>query len=189
MPNDKATALAAQFKAQAEKAMTEQWTREVSLPVPSIAPDFVFTFIARRVDATSMLYAGELPEHFTRLILGDADDVAEGAEPRKVSADEKRAALEFQIKIAQEVCMAPRLVFADPKDETEVDLRKLPFSGNLILALFNYAMNLSPDVPVATTEGGSTSLAAVETFPAGGGGAQLSGAGDVGANVGAVAGG
>lgn len=189
MMNEKAAALAAQFRTQTDKAIAEQWTREVSLPIPSIAPDFVFQFVARRIDATSMLYAGELPEHFTRLILGDADDVGDAAEPRRVSAEEKRAALEFQVKIAQEVCMAPKLVFGDPKDETEIDLRQLPFSGNLILALFNYAMNLSPDVPVKTTEGGSTSLAAVETFPAGTRGAQLPGAGDVGANVGPIAGG
>lgn len=190
---ERAAALAAQFKQQSQKALAEQWTAEVNLPIPSIAPDFVFTFVAQRIDITSLLYAGELPEAFTKIVFGDRKEKKSREELAEEfldenSAEEKKASLQFQIEIAQQVCREPKLVFADPQDDTEVDLRKLPFSGNLIIALFNYAMGLSPDVPVKTLDGGATTLRAVEKFPDGAPGTPLPGPGDVVPNVGAVAG-
>jgi hypothetical protein len=178
---NRAAQLAAQFKQQTEKAFEQNWRKEVSMPIPTIAPGFVFTFIAQRVDITSLLYNGQLPETFAKQILANRREASreEIAEDflNEASAEEKKASLDFQVKIAQEVCYAPKLVFHDPENEEEIDLRKLPFSGNLIIALFNYAMGLSPDVPVATTDGGQTSLKAVETFPEGLQRGELPGAG------------
>lgn len=164
---NRAAALAAQFKKQA-KAITSQ-TVEVKLPVPEIAPDFVFEFIGRRVDIMSMLYSGVLPESLARTLLekrraaGLSDDSAvEIAE--EMSAEEQLAILDFQRKIACEVCVAPKLVFRDTVSAEEIDLRDWEHAGKLIVALFNYAMKLSPDVPVATTDGGAEPLKAVESF-------------------------
>lgn len=180
----KAALLAAQFREQTEKAFEQNWRKEVSLPIPAIAPDFVFTFIAQRVDITSLLYNGQLPETFAKQILASRkeatrEDLAEEFLD-EASAEEKQASLDFQVRIAQEVCFAPKLVFRDPESEEEIDLRTLPFSGNLIIALFNYAMGLSPDVPVATLDGGETTVKAVETFPDGLSGGELPGAGSDG---------
>jgi hypothetical protein len=163
----RAAALAAQFKDNANRALKETWTREVKLPIPSIAPDFVFEFVAQRVDITSLLYNGQLPETFAKQLLEARSDGSREQVEREfidnATAEEKKASLDFQIKIAQEVCREPKLVFHDPTSDEEIDLRTLPFSGNLIIALFNYAMGLSPDVPVET-EGGAQPLKAVESF-------------------------
>lgn len=181
----RAAELAAQFKQQTEKAFEQNWRKEVKLPIPSIAPDFVFEFIAQRVDITSLLYNGQLPENFAKQILANRKEATRDEIAQEfldeASAEEKKASLDFQVKIAQEVCFAPKLVLREPQSDEEIDLRTLPFSGNLIIALFNYAMGLSPDVPVATTDGGQTSLKAVETFPDGVPGSELPGAGGDGA--------
>lgn len=117
----------------------------------------------------SMLYSGVLPESLARALLekrravGLSDDsaveIAEG-----MSAEEQLAILDFQRKIACEVCVAPKLVFRDAANAEEIDLREWEHAGKLIVALFNYAMRLSPDVPVATTDGGAEPLKAVESF-------------------------
>lgn len=184
----RAAALAAQFRSQSQKVLAENWTKEVALPVPSVAPDFVFTFIAQRVDLTSLLYGGQLPETFAKQILANRreqtqEEVAEEFLDDS-TAEQKQAALDFQVKIAQEVCLAPKLVFREPQSDEEIDLRSLPFSGNLIIALFNYAMGLSPDVPVALTNGGETTVKAVETFPDGAPRVEFSDAGQDGAGSG-----
>lgn len=162
---NRAAALAAQFKKQA-KAITSQ-TVEVKLPIPEIAPDFVFEFVGRRVDIMTMLYSGVLPESLARALLETRrtnveDSAIEIAE--EMSADEQLAILDFQRRIACEVCVAPKLVFREPASAEEIDLRDWEHAGKLIVALFNYAMKLSPDVPVATTDGGAEPLKAVESF-------------------------
>lgn len=164
---NRAAALAAQFKKQTKAIATQ--TIEVKLPIPEIAPDFVFEFIGRRVDIMSMLYSGVLPESLARTLLekrqaaGLSDDnaveIAEG-----MSANEQLAILDFQRKIACEVCVAPKLVFREAASAEEIDLREWEHAGKLIVALFNYAMQLSPDVPVATTDGGAEPLKAVQSF-------------------------
>lgn len=162
----RAKELAAQFKQGARKAVDETWTKQVRLPIPSIAPDFVFEFVAKRVDLATMMYAGQLPDFFSRQILlrrQDASDVA--AELQEESLEEKKASLDLMVKLALAVCAEPKLVLRDPVDDSEVDLREWPFSGNIIEALFRYAMGLSPDVPVEMTDGGETTVKAVETFP------------------------
>lgn len=166
---NRAAALAAQFKKQA-KAITSQ-TVEVKLPVPEIAPDFVFEFIGRRVDIMTMLYSGVLPESLARALLEkrravDLSNIEDSAieMAEEMSADEQLAILDFQRKIACEVCVAPKLVFREPASAEEIDLRDWEHAGKLIVALFNYAMRLSPDVPVATTDGGAEPLKAVESF-------------------------
>jgi hypothetical protein len=168
-------ALAAQFRAQAQKTVEQVYTAEVRLPIPEIAPGFVFEFIGQRVDINSMLVAGELPEAFARKILAgrvedqeiDKEEAMQRAihEASLMSVDEKNANLEFQRKIAIKACVSPRLVMQEPTDDEEVDLRALPFAGNLITALFSWAMNgLSPEVPVATVGGEATTVQAVENF-------------------------
>lgn len=166
---NRAAALAAQFKKQTKAIATQ--TIEVKLSIPEIAPDFVFEFVARRVDIMSMLYSGVLPESLARTLLEkrqaaglanideSAVEIAEG-----MSANEQLAILDFQRKIACEVCVAPKLVFREAASAEEIDLREWEHAGKLIVALFNYAMQLSPDVPVATTDGGAEPLKAVQSF-------------------------
>lgn len=160
--------LAAKLRSQVDKVTEAKWRAAVRLPIPAIGPDFVFEFVAQRIDFTSMLYAGLLPDAFARAILGSREraqseqDVADEF-MNNASHEEKLGSLEWQLKIAQEVCFEPRLVMRDVQSDSEFDLRTMPFSGDLIIALFNYAMGLSPEIPVQT-EGGQTTLHDVETF-------------------------
>jgi hypothetical protein len=184
----RAMALAQQFKQQTARVIEEKYRVEVKLPIPSIAPDFVFEFVAQRVDVTSLLYNGQLPETFAKQILGARREARSEDEITQeflddATAAEKQAALDFQIKIAQEVCYAPKLVFREPVNDEEIDVRTLPFSGNLIIALFNYAMGLSPDVPVGLTDGTTTTVEAVSNFPDGAQGPQSARAGADGAQL------
>lgn len=163
------SALAAQFRNQAKAV---QQTATVKLPIPSIAPDFVFEFVARRINLYSLLFAGKLPESLSAALLGakdpeTAERVAENATEtaQAMTLPEQLEMLEFQWRIAQEVCVEPRLVMSDSKSEEEIDLRQVDFAGQLIIALYNYAMNLSREVPVATADGQATTVGAVETFP------------------------
>lgn len=222
LSTSRGAAMAAQFKANASKVVSENWERPARIHIPTIAPDFYFEFIARRIDITSLLYSGELPESFSNQVLranvapGDRAAAEERAAEmqEQMTPEDRKASLDFQVKLAKQVCVAPRLMFVaaeraelekktnevkaiflksaedDPirndlmieiaeisrqraifeqlagSDDT-LDLTDIPFSGDLIIALFNYAMGLSPDVPVRTTDGGVTDLKAVETFPDG----------------------
>jgi hypothetical protein len=241
LSKSRGAAMAAQFKTNAAKVVEENWERPARIHIPAIAPDFYFEFIARRVDITSLLYSGELPESFSNQVLranvapGDREAAQERAEEMQaqMTPEDRKASLDFQVKLAKQVCVAPRLMFVDAeraeleKKERELtaavnkvrdddpmrhalmievgdvmarrtrfemlaaaddtlDLSDVPFSGDLIIALFNYAMGLSPDVPVATTDGGQTTLQAVETFPDGVSGQEPIDAGDNGAESGNV---
>ena len=157
MKNSRGIRYAAQFKKRI--AAVAPPTTIVHLPIPSIAPDFVFEFEARRVSIESMLYSGALPEKLALTLIGHQETSA----PAELSGAEQLQILEFQRRIACEVCVSPRLVFRDATSDDEVDLRDVPYSGNIIVALFQYAMNLSPDVPVAT-QSGETTVDAVERF-------------------------
>lgn len=169
----KGAAMAAQFKAQAAKVI-EATSVDVRLPIPAIAPDFVFEFVGRRIDFNSMLMAGELPESFARQILEakrqelppDKDAALEKAMEKAMalSVEEKQENIEFQKTVAQRVCLSPRLVFREAVDDDEIDLRGVPFSGDLIIALFEWAMDLSPEVPVKLVDGEETTVKAVENF-------------------------
>lgn len=179
----RAAALAAQFKSQAAK-IEETATAEVRLPIPSVASDFVFEFIGRRIDLNSLLIAGQLPEAYARKLLGaKLDDMPADKEAQlqraieeanQMTADERKANLDFQRDVALKVCVAPRLVFREAQGDDEIDLREIPWSGDLIAALFQWAMSLSPEVPVAQTDGEETTVAAVETFPVGASSEKLS---------------
>lgn len=165
MPNNgtRAAALAAQFRRNLSQVAPK--TATVRLPIPDIAPDFVFEFVAKRVDIESMLYAGMLPERLALTLMAQRDEAGGDAEATaaRMTAQEQLAMLDFQRRIACEVCVEPRLVFRAPENDGEIDLREIPYAGNLIVALFTYAMNLSPDVPVATATG-ETTVEAVESF-------------------------
>lgn len=164
----RAANLAAQFRTQATAVVEKDWRALVDLPIPTIAKDFVFRFVAQRVDFTSMLYGGLLPESFARSILDRRERAQNNKDfeddfEKNADYEEKKGALEFQLKIAQLVCCEPKLVMRPAENEEEYDISDLPFSGDLIVALFNYAMGASPGVPVETTKG-ETTLKAVETF-------------------------
>ena len=168
--NPRNYALATQFRQQAAKI--KPVTALVKLPIPSIADGFVFEFVARRIDIASMLMAGTLPESMARMILEirTPDAVAKIEEEAQIEAEQMGAKeqldlLQFQKKIALQVCVEPQLVFRDVVDPGEIDLRGIEFADKLIAALYGYAMGLSPAVPVVTTDGGETTVAAVETFP------------------------
>lgn len=154
----RAAELAAQFRANA--ARVEFPTAEVELSIPSIAPDFKFKFVARRIDILTLLHGGVLPEALAQQLLESRERGEEFAET--LTGEETLQLLRFQQHVARQVCVAPKLVF-HPAGEGEIDLREVPFAGELITALFKYAMALSPDVPVPTTEG-ETDLRAVANF-------------------------
>lgn len=165
----KGGSLASQLMAQAAAHQSE--TAFVRLPIPEIAPDFVFEFQARRVSIQSMLVAAILPESLAKMILEirTPDAVAKieedaSLEAESMSTEDQFKILEFQRTIACEVCADPVLVIHEPKQKNEVDLRTIPFADKLVKALYSYAMGLSPAVPVPTTEGGETTVEAVETF-------------------------
>lgn len=231
--------MAAQFRSNAVKVTEKVWERPARIHIPAIAPDFFFEFIARRIDITSLLYSGELPESFSNQVLARSNKQLSEDEKARLeaeyaenqTAEDKAASIAFQVKLAKQVCAAPRLMFVaaeraeyekkhhgimavaakvaddDPlrndllmqiadlsarrasfenlaADEGTLDLSDIPFSGDLIIALFNYAMGLSPDVPVPTTDGGETTIKAVETFPDGIPGAEPVNAGANGATSG-----
>jgi hypothetical protein len=166
-------ALATQFRQQLAKVKPQ--TAIIKLAIPEIAVDFVFEFEAQRPNVQSMLVAGVLPESLARTILeinspDAAAKVAEDAaeEVDRMSVEEQIRLFEFQRKIAIETCVNPKLVFRDVIDPNEIDLRTVPFADKLISALYRYGMTgLAPGVPVATMDGGETTVAAVETFPDG----------------------
>lgn len=155
----RAAELAAQFRANA--ARVEFLTAEVELSIPSIAPDFKFKFVARRIDILTLLHGGVLPEALAQQLLESRERGGEEF-AETLTGEETLQLLRFQQHVARQVCVAPKLVF-HPAGEGEIDLREVPFAGELITALFKYAMALSPDVPVATTEG-ETDVQAVANF-------------------------
>lgn len=171
--NSRGAALASQLRAQVAKAKPQ--TASVRLAIPEIAPDFVFEFEAKRIPIQSWLMSGFLPESMARMILSVRtpeaferieDDAAAAVD--EMSVDEQIALIEFQKKVATEVCVSPKLVYRDATAEDEIDLRDPAFADiadKLIKALYAYAMGLSPAVPVATTTGEDTTVEAVETFP------------------------
>lgn len=173
MKNSRGVRFAAQFKRRI--AAVAPPTTIVHLPIPSISPDFVFEFEARRISIESLLYSGALPEKLALTLIGNQTTTA----PAELSGAEQLQILEFQRRIACEVCVSPRLVFRDVLADDEIDLRNVPYAGSIIVALFQYAMNLSPDVPVST-QSGETTVDAVERFRAQ---SALSDAGDDGTPV------
>ena len=182
-------ALAALLRGQVQAY--EPPTATVRLPIPEISEEFIFEFEAQRIDIHSLLMSGVLPESLARTILEirspEAMDRALGEARREVermTVQQQLDLVEFQRRIALEVCRAPRLVYRPVCAADEIDLREVPFADKLIRALYAYAMGLSPAVPVPTIDGGETTVTAVEEFRQG---AELSDAGAAGAPVRAVA--
>jgi hypothetical protein len=143
------------------------------LPIPSIAPDFKFRFIARRLELLDLLYNGTLPEAMAAELLASNDQGQEKLAEMLTLADEQRQKLSgaeqakllaFQKQAAVAVCVAPKLVDGPARNPGEVSLPALPGAGKLIVALFGYAMSLSPGVPVKLTNGKETTLDGVRSF-------------------------
>ncbi|TXH50669.1 MAG: hypothetical protein E6Q97_19970 [Desulfurellales bacterium] len=167
--NSRGAALAAQLRTQIHALPVA--TTLVRLPIPEIAEGFIFEFEARRVDINSLLMGGAIPESLARTILEirtpeAAERVAEEAraEAERMPVEEQLQLIEFQKRIAIEVCHEPKLVYRPVCAANEIDLREVPFADKLIRALYGYAMGLSPAVPVARTDGGETTVDAVEEF-------------------------
>ena len=174
--NSRGAALAAQLRTQVAGLTVA--TQLVRLPIPEIEEGFVFEFEAKRIDINSLLMSGALPESMARTILEirtpeAAERVADEARTaaEKMTVEEQLQLIEFQKRIAIEVCYEPKLVYRPVIAANEIDLREVPFADKLIRALYAYGMGLSPAVPVARTDGGETTVQAVEEFR---GGAELS---------------
>lgn len=162
-------ALAANFRAAAAAIVVP--TQIVRLPIPEIEEGFIFEFEARRIDINSLLMSGALPEAMARTILEirtpeAAERIVDEArqEAERMTVEEQLQLIEFQKRIAVEVCHEPKLVYRPVCAANEIDLREVSFADKLIRALYAYAMGLSPAVPVATVDGGETTVAAVEEF-------------------------
>jgi len=166
---NRATTLADQFN---QKVADRR--KPVDLPIPAIAPDFVFTFVPKRIDVLRTVYKGGLPEHLINQILGKnqpeklaevkamAEEVA-AAEVERMTMGDQLAMMDFMRQVAAEVCLEPRIVYEATDDPGAVNLSDSGFVDEIVNALYGYAMGLSPDVPVKT-EKGEVNLAEVETF-------------------------
>lgn len=169
--------LAAQFRKQTAVAR-----KEVDLPIPGIpgSPDFRFRCILRRIDVLTLIRHSVLPDRMKRTILGlkseeqvaDLQTAADAAARERVAEmtiDDLEAIRAFQREVAQKTCLAPKIVYEDSDDAAAINLspEECEFGHQIVEALYNYAMGLSPDVPVATMDGGETTVAAVEEFPQG----------------------
>ncbi len=174
MNGNRAKELAAQFKSKAQAAR-----KAIELPVPlATDPDFVFPCVLRRLDVVVFVTAPNagLPEHFANTLLGlkpgRAEELKEKAadiaqeETERMSLDDLRSITLFQRRVAQETCLEPRIVFEASDDEGAIDLSAPEFAhcaDEIVTALYNYGMRLSPDVPV-NVGGNEVSLKSVESF-------------------------
>lgn len=156
---------ASEYRAAIEKFEVIEPTAEVYLPVPGLGPDFRFHFIARRIDLAQMLYSGALPERLALIFLSsdkkNVEKVFAGLSPQ-----EQMTMMGLQRKMAVAVCKEPRLVYSETPAPGELSMYTL--RQEVITALFLYAMQMSPDVPVAIDgangESESVTVGAVETF-------------------------
>jgi len=175
MNNKRAKELAAQFKTKATAAR-----KAIELPVPMVTdPDFTFPCVVRRVDVVAFVTAPNagLPEQFANQLLGikpgridelkaKAEEVA-AEQTQSMTLDDLKAIQDFQRRIAQQTCLEPRIVFEATDDEGAIDLSSPDFAhcaNEIVTALYNYGMNMSPDVPVRIAGGAETTLKAVESF-------------------------
>lgn len=175
MNNKRAKELAAQFKTKAQVAR-----KAIELPVPlATDSDFTFPCVVRRVDVVAFVTAPNagLPEQFANQLLGikpgRMDDLKAKAEEiaaeqsQSMSLDDLKAIQDFQRRIAQQTCLEPRIVFEPTDDEGAIDLSSPDFAhcaNEIVTALYNYGMSMSPDVPVRIAGGAETTLKAVESF-------------------------
>lgn len=175
MNNTRAKELAAQFKTKATAAR-----KAIELPVPLVTdPDFTFPCVVRRVDVVAFVTAPNagLPEQFANQLLGikpgridelkaKAEEVA-AEQTQSMTLDDLKAIQDFQRRIAQQTCLEPRIVFEATDDEGAIDLSSPDFAhcaNEIVTALYNYGMSMSPDVPVRIAGGAETTLKAVESF-------------------------
>lgn len=194
----RAAELAAQFKAKQKKVKPLSPTAPVSLLIKGVENEdgspLYFDCELRRVDVATMITGGQLPEYLAQKVMAQSANGQSQAQQLEAAQErlatmtpgEVGAMLSFQVRVAQFACVAPKLVFRTPESDDELDMREIEYSGNIISAIFNYSQGLSPDIPIATTDGGMTTLAAVETFPDGVQRGELPGPGDDGETPGAV---
>lgn len=171
---DLAATLAAQFQKQASFAR-----KEVDLPIPGIPnmPEFKFRCVLRRIDALTLVRKSVLPDALKRMILGlkpekDVADIKAAAEEaarsrvEQMTIEDLEAIREFQREVAQKTCIAPKIAYSPTDDPGTINLAsdECEFGHQIVEALYNYAMGLSPAVPVPMVDGGETTVAAVEEF-------------------------
>lgn len=179
---NRAASLAAKFKEKAKAAR-----KEIELPVPlPNDPDFVFPCVVRRIDIVTMVTAPSagLPEQFVNDILGTVsperlaelksagDQIKEGMKQRGMTVPELQSIQKFIRRVAQETCLEPRIVFAD--DDTPdagddciyLDCPEFAHcSAEIIQALYDYGVNLSPAVPIRMKDDSEASLESIGNFP------------------------
>ena len=175
---EQTTAVTLKEKLEAQLRETKSAFKAVDLPIPDIAPDFKFSFLARRIDVITILYSGDagLPEHLVADILGlkepeklaklreEATKVAEES-AQKMDLGDRIAMMKFQRFVAQQVCVAPKIVYGPTTDPESIDLVGTGFVNEFVTALYTYAMKGSPDIPVELENGQEVGLDQVKTFP------------------------
>ena len=133
-------------------------TALVEIQINAIRPGFKFKFLARRLDLLSFLYNGSLPEVLAAELMAATPEQSERmaemltldqARREKLSGMDQAKLINFQRMLAKQVCVSPKLVEGPALEPGQVSLDTLPFAGHIILALFNYALMLSPGVPIA----------------------------------------
>jgi hypothetical protein len=173
----RAVSLAAQFK---DRAQASRIAVELSVPLPN-DPRFVFSCVVRRIDVITLVTSPDagLPEHFVSSILGvkapdrleelqqKAAEIADET-TRQMTVADLQAIQRFQRKVAQETCLEPRIVFEETDDEGAINLSDPAFAHcaqEIVSALYNYGMRLSPDVPVKMRGDREASLESIQRFP------------------------
>lgn len=136
-------------KHRAEKAKQEP-TAEVKLPSGEV-------FTLRRPPLHIWVSTGKIPQHFIRQAR-KLIDAPEGAQP---TDDEALNALKFMGDIVRYACVSPRIKEDPGPDEDAIDPSEF-IEGDFEF-IFQWATNQAPDVPVLT-EGGQTSVEALESF-------------------------
>lgn len=149
-------------------------TAEVEIQIDAIRPGFKFKFVARRLDLLTFLYNGSLPEVLAAELMAataeQSDRLAEIltlSENRreKLTGLDQAKLMNFQRMLAVQVCVAPKLVEGPALNAGEVSLATLPFAGHIVVALFHYALMLSPGVPVPVEGEKEVDLQQVKNFP------------------------
>ncbi|UOF76942.1 hypothetical protein [Bacteriophage sp.] len=148
----------ADFKAKA----AERRAAELN-PVAEVTLDGL-TFRGRRVPLHIWLRAGRVPQFFAGLLNRDeAADVDADELASQLSPSEVLAFAQFQADVVCHAIAEPRVVTGDAiPAEDEIHLSDLPDS--FVNAVVNWALGMSPDVPIAT-ETGEVSVNALSNFP------------------------
>jgi hypothetical protein len=118
----------------------------MSFTISELGEDFIF--ITRRLDFSTMVLFGELPQRLTEVALKGVEigDEALAVELwNDLPLEEQLKTSAFVQKIVMSVCVQPRIVESDAPGEGELSYQTMP--RRLISLLAAYALKGSPGVP------------------------------------------